>query len=126
MRPEWGEQNTTGVSCSSGRSNVNGGVSSARIEARSLACMTIRDASWSVAGITEAASRRFRRRRDLPVRGGHRIGNDFAKRARGLSMSGCRMPSAMDFRRRSAGHRAISLLVYQIGARFVGHRRGWP
>src|SRR5262245_23313832 len=42
MRPEWGEQNTTGANCVGGASSVKGGVSSARIEARSLACMRAR------------------------------------------------------------------------------------
>src|SRR6266508_3815213 len=41
MRPECGEQKTTGDSCSSGRSSVKGGVNSASIEARSLGCMSI-------------------------------------------------------------------------------------
>src|SRR4030088_1147052 len=40
MRPECGEQKTTGDSCSCGRSSVKGGVNSASIEARSPACMS--------------------------------------------------------------------------------------
>src|SRR5215470_9225089 len=41
MRPECGEQKTIGESCSVGLRSVNGGVNSASIEARSLACMSI-------------------------------------------------------------------------------------
>src|SRR5262245_36722402 len=48
MRPEWGEQNTTGANCVGGVSSVKGGVSSARIEARSLACMRARGLARSI------------------------------------------------------------------------------
>src|SRR5581483_1950557 len=79
MRPECGEQNTTGVSCSSGRSSANGGVSSARMEARSLACMSGRASLTHCGTIARAAVRGMRRDGDWPASGSR---FDFAKRRR--------------------------------------------
>src|SRR6478672_9196222 len=59
MRPECGEQNTTGDSCSSGRSSLKGGVNSASIEARSPACMSIWDRFWTVAGLSDNRERQL-------------------------------------------------------------------
>src|SRR5262245_50333836 len=107
MRPECGEQKTIGESCSAGRRSVNGGVNSASIEARSPACMSIREdfePLWNRDTIKMAN----------PAAGVHGT-----------------LPSAGRPVHRGSGpwrgrvwveRGAISLLVYQIGARFLGHR----